>query len=244
VLHSAANLAGTQADYDAAESLYRESLAICREIEERRGEAHALCGLAFLAVSRGRYAEAEPLLAESTASARTAGYPMLLASTLGNLGVVLHARGDRVGAFRAFDEALAIARDAGDDWYVCIFLRDKGRAACKDGLLPLAETSLVECLGIAQALAEPRVTAAAMETFGDLALARHDPERAARIFAATERLREEIVTPRPFNEQADHESVVAAARSALADDAFDKAWAEGRAMTLDEAVRYALEKDG
>jgi non-specific serine/threonine protein kinase len=239
VLHSAANLASEQIDYGAAEALYRQSLTICREINERRGEAHALSGLAGLAFYRAQYTEAEPLLVEVAALARTAGYRTLLAVNLGNLGIVAHARGDRDGAFRAFDEALAIAHDTDDDFRVCEFLRDMGRAACKDGMLPLAERSLVEGLGIAQALAFSRATAAVMETFGDIALAKHAPERAARLFGASERLREEIVAPIHLNERADYESAIAAARAALGDDAFEQAWAEGRAMTLDEAVRYA-----
>jgi non-specific serine/threonine protein kinase len=243
-LHSAANLATEQIDYGAAETLYRQSLTICREINERRGEAYALSGLAGLAVKRAPYNQAEPLIVEVAALARTAGYRTVLAANLDNLGVVLHARGDRDGAFRAFDEALAIARDTDDDFFVCHFLKDIGRAACKDGMLPLAERSLVEGLGIAQALAEGRATAAVMETFGDLALAKHAPERAARIFGASERLREEIVAPIHLNERADYESAIAAARAVLGDDAFERAWAEGRAMSLDDAVRYTREGDG
>jgi hypothetical protein len=34
--------------------------------------------------------------------------------------------------------------------------------------------------------------------------------------------------------------VAAAARAALGDDAFDRAWREGSAMELKEAVRYTL----
>jgi hypothetical protein len=34
--------------------------------------------------------------------------------------------------------------------------------------------------------------------------------------------------------------VLAEARSALGDEAFGRAWAEGQAMSLDEAIEYAL----
>jgi hypothetical protein len=36
-----------------------------------------------------------------------------------------------------------------------------------------------------------------------------------------------------------YDSEVESARAQLSSDAFDKAWNEGRAMTLDQAVRYA-----
>ena len=37
---------------------------------------------------------------------------------------------------------------------------------------------------------------------------------------------------------------IAAARAALGDDRFAAAWAEGRAMALEQAVAYALEEGG
>ena len=41
-----------------------------------------------------------------------------------------------------------------------------------------------------------------------------------------------------------HDDTVAAARSGLGDGAFDAAWAEGQAMTLKQAVAYALDETG
>ena len=38
-------------------------------------------------------------------------------------------------------------------------------------------------------------------------------------------------------------TVRAAARSALGEEAFARAWVEGQAITLDQAVEYALEDD-
>jgi len=40
--------------------------------------------------------------------------------------------------------------------------------------------------------------------------------------------------------QADYQNAVAAARAELGDDAFTLAWREGRDMTLEDAVKYAL----
>ena len=41
--------------------------------------------------------------------------------------------------------------------------------------------------------------------------------------------------------RADHDGVVAAVRVALGEAALAAAWAEGQAMTLEQAVAYALE---
>ena len=239
-LHSAGNLASMQSDYGAAEALHRQSVALSREIGDRRGEAYGLTGLASVAMNRGQDAEAEPLLVECGALARSVGDLLLLASNLGNLGVVLHARGETERAFQAFDEALTIARDAGNELAVSQILRDRGRVACKEGMVALAEESLVEALTIMRALGALMDTAKALETFAELALAEHAPERAARIWGATEHLREEIEVPILLDEQAGYQSTVAAARAVLGDEAFDRAWNEGRGMPLEEVVRYAL----
>src|SRR6202008_3992727 len=104
-----------------------------------------------------------------------------------------------------------------------------------------AEASLVESLTIAGDLKDPVVTVWALERSAELAIAKRAPKRAATIWGAVARLRAKIGIPIPFNEESDYERAVAAARVALGEDAFDKAWSEGSAMTLDEAVRYALE---
>ena len=45
----------------------------------------------------------------------------------------------------------------------------------------------------------------------------------------------------PLYMRVDYDCHVAALRSSLGETAFAKAWAEGRAMTLDQAIAYALE---
>ena len=69
-------------------------------------------------------------------------------------------------------------------------------------------------------------------------------EQAARLGGASEALREanDIVIP-PID-RAPYEGSVAAVRSQLDEATFAAAWAEGRAMTLEQAVAYALEETG
>ncbi len=65
--------------------------------------------------------------------------------------------------------------------------------------------------------------------------------RAARIWGAAERLREEIGAPLPPNDRPRYDRRVAAVRAALQDDAaFDRAWREGRSFTLEQAMELAL----
>jgi hypothetical protein len=67
--------------------------------------------------------------------------------------------------------------------------------------------------------------------------------RAARIWGASERLCGEIGSPLQANERPRYDRRVAMARVALGDDAaFDRAWQEGHALTLEQALELAFEK--
>ena len=69
------------------------------------------------------------------------------------------------------------------------------------------------------------------------------PERAARLLGASAALREEIGAPLSPITQADHDHAVNASREALGEDAFAAAWAEGSAMTLEEAIADVVGDD-
>jgi len=65
----------------------------------------------------------------------------------------------------------------------------------------------------------------------------------ARLWGAAERLRESFEHPLRVFEAIQLQDRIALAREAIKDDeAFDRAWQEGRGMTLDEAVELALMK--
>ena len=77
----------------------------------------------------------------------------------------------------------------------------------------------------------------------DVAFALAVLDRAARLWGGAEKLREDIGAPLTLQERPRHDRQVAAARTAIGDDAaFDSAWREGRAMTLEQVVQYALEE--
>ena len=77
----------------------------------------------------------------------------------------------------------------------------------------------------------------------EAACAEGEFERAARLFGAAEALREAIGTPAPLCERPDRDDNVAAARARLDDATWEATWAEGQAMSLGEAVGYALAQE-
>ena len=65
-------------------------------------------------------------------------------------------------------------------------------------------------------------------------------ERAAHLLGAAEALRKQIEVPMLPDEQAEYDLELVALKQAIAAGAFQNAWNAGRAMTIDQAVEYAL----
>ncbi len=83
----------------------------------------------------------------------------------------------------------------------------------------------------------------ALEGFACVAGAEGEVERAARLWGAAQALHETKNIPRDpdFLDEAD--ARISAVRTGMGFEVWEEAWRKGRAMTLDEAVSYALEEE-
>jgi len=78
----------------------------------------------------------------------------------------------------------------------------------------------------------------------DTACVEQHYERAVRLFGAASQLRDMLgLRPVPPDQEY-HDQHIALTRARLGEAAFAAAWAEGRALTLDQAIEYALSAEG
>jgi len=148
---------------------------------------------------------------------------------------MLRELGDPASARTHLEESLGICRELGDRAGIAASLTSLADMATEEGALLSARTLLSEGVAIRLELGDSRGVASSLEKFAHLALASGRPLMAARIYGAAERLRPTIGFP-PLSDDAH----VQAARAACANDvAFDAAWREGNAMTVEEAITYA-----
>jgi len=240
-LRGAGALARAQADYPAAEALHRESLAIRRELGDRGGIALALGSLGVVANERGNYDAARALQEESLAIQRDLGDRASVAMILNNLGEVAYHQGDHVIARARLEESLAIYRELGNPWGISLSMELLGKIASAEGDTEQALTLLRRSLLVRRELGNPSGIIWSLEGLAYVTVSFGVPERAARIWGSAEHLREEIGTPMSPAQRLHYDSHVASARVAMSDDsAFDSAWHEGRTMTLEQAIDYAL----
>ena len=234
-------VADNQGDYSAARALHEESLAIQRELGDKWSIATSLYNLGVLANDQGDYPAAHALHEESLAIRRELGDWQGIGDSLNSLGVSADERGDYAAARALFEESLAIQRELGDRQSMAASLSALGNVASTQGDNASARALHEETLTIYRELGDQRGIARSLLGLADVAFAFACPARAACIWAGAERLRETIGEKLPPSYIAGYDRQVAAARAAIGDDAtFDLAWQEGRAMTLERAIEYAL----
>ena len=104
-----------------------------------------------------------------------------------------------------------------------------------------ARAFLEEGLALGRVLGDKRLIAYSLEAFAEFDLAETRAGWAARLLGAAEALRRAIGAPLTPADRSEYDARVAAARAQLGDGAFAAVWAEGRAMSLEQAVACALE---
>jgi non-specific serine/threonine protein kinase len=242
-LHSLALVDADRCDYVTARAALEEALRIYRELGDRWDIANALSSLGNVARRQGDYPAAQSLCEEALALHRMLDEPFGIAFALTGLAIIANRRHDYPVARARYEEALPIFRRLGDRLGIATTLAGIGTVAGLQGDLAAAKTLLKEALVIQRELGDRNGIALSLEALA-AACATASPDRAARMWGAASQWREESGTAMPPARKSDYDRQVAVARAALSDDAaFDLAWGEGRAMTLENALRYALDAE-
>ena len=236
------NVAYCQGDYSSARALMEESLSIQRELGDKQGIAWSLNRLGNVTSNQGDNIVARALYEESLSIDRELGNKNGITLSLLNLGEVASYQGDYEAAKSLFEESLSLCRELGDKRGTARSLNNVGELACEQGDYEAARALMEESLSLRRELGDKWGIAYSLEAFASLAVAEGQPERAARLWGAAEALREAIHAPLPPNEREQYARDLAAVRATLGEEAFSAAWAAGRAMTIEQAMEYALEK--
>jgi predicted ATPase/class 3 adenylate cyclase len=178
------------------------------------------------------YAEAVPLL-------REAGNTAVAAWALADLGDKLVWVGDLEKAVPMLDEAISLLRQGEYFWGVAMALGQRGYAALAQKDLPSAAQFFSESIEAAREIAEERAALGAVVGLAGVALTLKQPQRAARVLGAAQAAREGVGIGRQAH--ALHaERIEVDVLAALGKAAFDRAWSDGRTLTLEETIAEGL----
>jgi predicted ATPase len=240
-LYAAALFAIRQADYAAGNGLLQESLILFREVDDQRNVAYALDSLAYLAIEQADYPEAEARAREAIDLLRARSSREGLCFSLIHLAIALRRQGEWTEAHELHEQSLVIARELGTPWEIGTALREMGLAECDEGRCDLALKHLAEAMTVLHGLGDRPGVMESLEGLAALAAATAAPRRAARLWGAADALQQEMDSAMSVNQRIAYDRQVQPVRAILTDEAFDHTWDEGRAMTLGDAVRYALD---
>jgi predicted ATPase/class 3 adenylate cyclase len=235
-------VARAQGAIASARLLHEESLAIRRELGSRGSIARSLNNLGNVALDQGDYAAARRLLEETLEITRELGDRWSIANSLNSLGDVAYAQADYPAALALHEECLAIMRELGERKGIASALSALGDVARQSGDFAAARELYKNSLVIQRELGDAAKIAESLEGLAAVGAALGVAPHAACIWGAAEGLREGIGSaPRPY-ERPNYDQHVAAARRRGDSAAFERAWQEGRALTLEQAIEFALEE--
>jgi predicted ATPase/DNA-binding SARP family transcriptional activator/DNA-binding CsgD family transcriptional regulator len=239
-LRNLGSVASSQGHYERATELLLESLTLLRRSGTNTDVVRVLTTLGTLAISRGEHARAVAWFEEALSLARKTGDVMMVAVSLNNLGHAALLRGDAERATALFEESLARDREVGEAHGVAIVLINLGLAALARRDHVQATKLLLESLTVLREAESRLLKVAWLETMAGVAGVQGQAQRAARLWGAAQSLRAVLGTPLPEDELAMLEPHLTTARSLVDEETWDIARTEGRAMTSDQAVEYAL----
>jgi predicted ATPase/DNA-binding CsgD family transcriptional regulator len=227
-------------DHERAAELFEEGLVLHREARNTRGIAWSVCSLAVVSSELGDYERAKELYEEGVALAREMGGALPLADLLISLGYEYLLEGDHERARALNEEAAQLYRKRGSKGGLRYAIDNLGWAALvredHERAKALHEESLVLC----KEIGDKDIGSASVEGLACSAASRGEAQRAARLYGAAAMLREAVAYLQTPRERALGEPYLAAARSRLSDAEWEMAFAEGQAMSFEEAVEYAL----
>jgi predicted ATPase/DNA-binding CsgD family transcriptional regulator len=159
----------------------------------------------------------------------------LAAINLNPMAEVALARGDLAAARRSVDEAVS----GMTGWHLATALTTRARVTIAQGEPGQAERDIYDALACAATTGSQLALPDILECLAGLASHAGSHCQAARHFGAADTLRQRTGLARYKIHDADYHAAVAAVRDAMGQQDFDTAWAEGAALSADEAIAYA-----
>lgn len=219
-------------DTDAAKAVALESIAAADDAPYFKGMGYAALSVATLAEGDARATADASELAWTYLSVARQMATVQRAYTGGVAALML---GDVDTAIRYADESVAVATG----WHLALALIVRTRVAIASAEWARAQGFLTDALS---QLVETRAytwLADLLECLARLAAAAGDWARSARLYGSAEATRATTGMVRFRIHQREYDADVTGVKAALDANDFDAAWAEGEAMSIEEAIAYA-----
>ena len=225
-----------QGDLAHADEYVTASLADWRASGDQTGLAETLNTAGLIAEAQANYARAAEIYREGLAVRRAQNDQAGIALLLNNLaGALIHLE-EYAEAETACAESFARAEKIGHRRLIGAVHFDLGALAQHQNQFTRAAQNFRAALELFQQFGDQHRVVGCIERLAHVRVAQNCPLDAARLFGAAEALRAAIGFPIPASYEIEYAHAVAATRAQCDADAFARAWAEGRAWSVEQIL--------
>jgi len=225
--------------HQEAQGYLEESLAIARELGDKRRVVAALQPLGLAHLSGGELATARRYLEEAVTLATELNEPREIATASNQLGQLLRVEGDLERAEALYQRALKISRELGDQESAAAGLLNLAMVAISRRAADEARRLLREVLAIIDETGSKPAQQSLIEVCAGFAALRGQWIISARFYGAAEAYSEETGIRRDAGDAAFLEPLVAGAKKALNAELYAAAESAGRELAYEEVIREA-----
>ncbi len=230
---------------DAARDMLDRAVRIRRQLPDTGMLATCLGSLARVVRDSGDWTTARRLLEQALGLAESADCGQIVARSHHGLGTLAHAQGNFPAAFKDFQRSLEISRDIGDDVGISTELASLALASYHLREREQALKFSFEVLQLRRDLGARVYQPGSLSVIAGLAAREDQAESAARLYGAAVGVRDLVDAGAEGGWTSAVAGVVrrdmAYARLRIGAEAFARAAAQGRLLTLDQAVAEGLE---
>ena len=149
-------------------------------------------------------------------------------------------RNEHAAARERFAKALPFFEKIGDEHRVNMIQSWLAHMQRQEGNYQQAASEYRKTILLWQKLGHRAAIAHQLESFAFVAEALKQDKRSARLFGAAEALRENIRMPMDPEERVEYDQQVSDLRGRMESKTLASVWAEGRSMTMEQAISYAV----
>jgi predicted ATPase/class 3 adenylate cyclase len=240
-LTCAAMMACKQGDYATARDITEQLGRLHEETHDERGSADVLNLLGVIALGDESHGEARDLLERAKSIRERVGDEVGLQQATHNLGLLALNQADYGHARPALEEALAIAEKHEWDPYIANSTCDLGFAELGEGRFDQARARFAAGLETALRLGWKENVAYCLVGLSSVDFARDRLDRAAHSLGQVDRIVEDTQLTFEIYAERERERVERVLRSHVGPDRLDALRAEGRSLSIEQAVAEALE---
>jgi predicted ATPase/DNA-binding SARP family transcriptional activator len=230
----------SQGEYERGMNHIKESVALFEKVGDAWHGAHSLFFLGGSASRNNDFQLAEWAYEQVLEKCSLIEDKVMRAHALRGLGQLALQKDDREHMEEIYLEALEALQKIGDEFCVASVLRGLGEVAQRKGNFTKAARLLGQGLRTYEKLGLDDFVVWMIERFAALAEATGKGEKASRLLGASRGLSiNTVIFPLQYKEELTR--LTASIRELVGDQDFDRLFEEGAAMSLQDAVAYALE---